>query len=48
MMELFEYLKGNTYPGRGILIGKGGEDGNTTVTAYFIMGRSINSRNRIF
>lgn len=48
MTELFEYLRSNTYPGRGIIIGKGGEDGNSTVAAYFIMGRSANSRNRIF
>ncbi len=40
-------LKSNTYPGRGILIGKS-KDGKNAVTAYFIMGRSVNSRNRIF
>lgn len=40
-------LKGNSYPGRGIVIGKSG-DGNYAVAAYFIMGRSENSRNRIF
>lgn len=40
-------LAGNTYPGRGIIIGKSG-DGKYAVTAYFIMGRSENSRNRIF
>ena len=39
-------LKGNSYPGRGIVIGKSG-DGNYAVAAYFIMGRSENSRNRI-
>ena len=37
----------NPYPGRGIVIGKS-EDGKTAVTAYFIMGRSSNSRNRVF
>ena len=40
-------LEGNTYPGRGIVIGKSA-DGKSAVTAYFIMGRSTNSRNRIF
>ena len=42
-----ESLKSNTYPGRGIVIGKS-RDGKKAVTAYFIMGRSENSRNRIF
>jgi len=40
-------LSENSYPGRGIIIGKS-EDGKNAVTAYFIMGRSSNSRNRIF
>ncbi|MBQ7676828.1 MAG: IMP cyclohydrolase [Lachnospiraceae bacterium] len=40
-------LSGNAYPGRGIVIGRS-EDGTKAVTAYFIMGRSANSRNRIF
>ena len=40
-------LRGNVYPGRGIIIGRSA-DGKTAVTAYFIMGRSENSRNRIF
>lgn len=40
-------LKNNTYPGRGIVIGRS-EDGTKAVTAYFIMGRSSNSRNRVF
>ena len=40
-------LAGNTYPGRGIVIGRS-EDGRHAVAAYFIMGRSTNSRNRIF
>lgn len=42
-----ELLKDNTYPGRGIMVGKS-EDGKYAVCAYFIMGRSANSRNRIF
>ncbi len=40
-------LNATTYPGRGIVIGRS-EDGKKAVTAYFIMGRSANSRNRIF
>ena len=44
---LTEELRQNTYPGRGIVMGKS-EDGKKAVTAYFIMGRSENSRNRIF
>lgn len=40
-------LKSNSYPGRGIIIGKS-KDGKHAVAAYFIMGRSENSRNRIF
>ncbi len=46
-ISLVKELAGNTYPGRGIVIGKSG-DGKYAVTAYFIMGRSENSRNRIF
>ena len=42
-----ELLKDNTYPGRGIIIGKT-PDGKKAMTAYFIMGRSENSRNRVF
>ena len=42
-----EMLRDNTYPGRGIVIGKT-PDGKKAVTAYFIMGRSENSRNRVF
>lgn len=45
--ELAKELASNTYPGRGILIGKS-EDGLSAVIAYFIMGRSVNSRNRVF
>ena len=44
---LTDLLKANTYPGRGIFIGKS-DDGKSAVIAYFIMGRSVNSRNRIF
>lgn len=40
-------LENNDYPGRGIVIGKS-ENGLYAVIAYFIMGRSVNSRNRIF
>lgn len=42
-----EVLKDNAYPGRGIMIGRS-EDGKYAVAAYFIMGRSVNSRNRVF
>ena len=45
MTDLETYLKSNTYPGRGILIGKTEKN---LVMAYFIMGRSENSRNRVF
>ena len=47
MLSLQQELAGNPYPGRGIVIGRS-EDGTKAVTAYFIMGRSTNSRNRIF
>lgn len=47
MLSLANELNSNTYPGRGIVIGKT-EDGKKAVTAYFIMGRSSNSRNRVF
>ncbi|NLA77147.1 MAG: inosine monophosphate cyclohydrolase [Clostridiales bacterium] len=40
-------LSGNTYPGRGIMVGKT-SDGKHAAVAYFIMGRSSNSRNRVF
>ena len=40
-------IEGNSYVGRGIIIGKS-EDGTKACFAYFIMGRSVNSRNRIF
>ena len=44
MLSIEEELKNNSYPGRGIVIGKT-QDGTKAVTAYFIMGRSENSRN---
>ena len=47
MYDLFSYLSGNPYPGRGILLGCSA-DGRRAVIAYFIMGRSENSRNRVF
>ena len=47
MLNLEKELKENAYPGRGIIIGKSA-DGTKAVAAYFIMGRSENSRNRIF
>ena len=46
-IDIANTLKATSYPGRGILIGCS-EDGKSVVTAYFIMGRSVNSRNRIF
>ncbi len=45
--NLGELMKNNEYPGRGIVIGKS-EDGRSIAIAYFIMGRSANSRNRVF
>lgn len=47
IISLADDLKSNTYPGRGIVIGRT-PDGEKAVAAYFIMGRSENSRNRIF
>ena len=44
---LEQELRNNSYPGRGIVIGRS-QDGKKAVTAYFIMGRSANSRNRVF
>lgn len=44
---IVELIKDNSYVGRGIVIGKS-QDGKNAVTAYFIMGRSENSRNRVF
>lgn len=46
-LSLAEELKNNVYPGRGIVLGKSA-DGKYAVAAYFIMGRSNNSRNRVF
>jgi len=45
--SLQEKLSSNTYPGRGIVLGVT-PDGTHSVAAYFIMGRSVNSRNRVF
>ncbi len=47
IQSLVNELSGCDYPGRGIVIGRS-EDGTKAVTAYFIMGRSENSRNRVF
>ena len=45
--SLASELNTNSYPGRGIVLGQS-DDGKFAVCAYFIMGRSVNSRNRIF
>ena len=47
MISLEKELKNNAYPGRGIILGRSA-NGTKAVAAYFIMGRSENSRNRIF
>ena len=47
ILDIKKELAGNVYPGRGIVIGKSA-DGVHAVIAYFIMGRSVNSRNRVF
>ena len=47
MLSLAKELKSNSYPGRGIILGRS-KDGTKAVAAYFIMGRSENSRNRGF
>ena len=47
LLSLERELQGNSYPGRGLVIGKT-PDGTKAVCAYFIMGRSENSRNRVF
>lgn len=47
VLSLKQELSGNAYPGRGIVLGRS-KDGAKAVAAYFIMGRSSNSRNRIF
>ena len=46
-LDIQKLLSENAYPGRGIILGKS-PDGKNAVIAYFIMGRSVNSRNRIF
>ena len=46
-LDLLDYLRQRPYPGRGILLGRSA-DGKNAVIAYFIMGRSENSRNRVF
>ena len=45
--NIYKYLAGNDYPGRGIVLGKS-PDGQKAFVAYWIMGRSANSRNRVF
>ena len=47
LYDLATLLSENTYPGRGIVIGQS-QDGKSAMIAYFIMGRSENSRNRVF
>lgn len=47
MISLEQELQRNAYPGRGIILGKSA-DGTKAAAAYFIMGRSENSRNRVF
>ena len=47
MIDMTEYLQNNPYPGRGIMLGRSA-DNRSAVIAYFIMGRSENSRNRVF
>lgn len=47
IFDLAELLRGNSYPGRGIVVGRSADDKHAVI-AYFIMGRSENSRNRIF
>lgn len=47
ILNIAEELRNNSYPGRGIILGRSA-DNSKAVIAYFIMGRSVNSRNRIF
>ena len=47
MIDLIKFLRSNSYPGRGIMLGRSA-DNKSAVIAYFIMGRSVNSRNRVF
>jgi len=46
-MDILDLLRKNPYPGRGLVLGRS-EDGKCAVAVYFIMGRSPNSRNRVF
>ncbi len=46
-INLYKELGSSTYPGRGIVVGRSA-DGEKAVAVYFIMGRSVNSRNRVF
>lgn len=46
-MNLYDYLSGNEYPGRGIVLGRSADERHMLI-GYFIMGRSENSRNRVF
>ena len=46
-LDLYEILRNHSYPGRGIVLGRSA-DGQKAAIAYFIMGRSENSRNRVF
>ena len=48
MRSIAKQLQENAYPGRGIILIGRTSDGSKAVTAYFIMGRSENSRNRVF
>jgi len=45
--DIHDYLSGNAYPGRGVMLGRSA-DNKYAVIGYFIMGRSVNSRNRVF
>lgn len=46
-LDINKLLSQNSYPGRGIIIGRSADSKNAVI-AYFIMGRSVNSRNRVF
>ena len=46
-LDLYQLVNENAYPGRGIVLGLG-PSGKKALIAYFIMGRSANSRNRVF
>ena len=45
--DIADYLSGKAYPGRGVMLGRSA-DNQYAVIGYFIMGRSVNSRNRVF